>query len=234
MRASDIAHHALVLDPFDARAYHVNAHVCENVCEMIDRVDAGLDWMCRHVDSWARDTVVATHCWWHISLFHLALGKVDRALSLYDRGVRLSEPLVIFEMIDAASLLWRIELPGRAAGRRWRALAAAWAAHVDDAFCTFNDVHAMMAFVGARRWRLARQTERAHVRQRSEPTRQEDATRQVGLEIEFRTTRSCTPAMSQQRPVCTSARLHRAGRQQALLPSATATARTRRLRGSHE
>jgi hypothetical protein len=32
---------------------------------------------------------------------------------------------------------------------RWYELADAWAPHAEDGFCNFNDLHAMLAFVGA-------------------------------------------------------------------------------------
>ena len=41
-------------------------------------------------------------------------------------------------------------MPGCDPGDRWRELADAWAPRSDDGFCSFNDVHAMLAFVGAR------------------------------------------------------------------------------------
>jgi hypothetical protein len=77
-RAQDFAHRALALDPFDARAHHVLAHVFE----MADRPAAGVQWMHENMEYWATDTVVATHCWWHLALFHLAQGEAGRAMYL--------------------------------------------------------------------------------------------------------------------------------------------------------
>jgi hypothetical protein len=48
-------------------------------------------------------------------------------------------------------LLWRLELRGADVGDRWQALADDWTALADDGFYAFNDVHALMAFVGAGR-----------------------------------------------------------------------------------
>jgi tetratricopeptide (TPR) repeat protein len=176
-RAGALAHQALALDPFDARAHHVLAHVFE----MTGRAEAGLDWMYRHVPYWAVDTVVATHCWWHVALFHLAEGDVERALSLYDRHVRSGRSRAISDMIDATSLLWRIDLQGADTGNRWSELASAWAPHIGDGFCTFSDLHAMMAFVGGRRWKLARHLERTLAWRQSQRTRHGHTTRQIGL-----------------------------------------------------
>ena len=176
-RAEEFGQRALALEPFDARAHHVLAHVYE----MTARADIGLHWMYQRVGYWATDTVVATHCWWHLALFHLAQGQVERALSLYDQHVRAGRSLEVADMIDAAALLWRIELQGGDAGARWNEIASAWAPHIADGFCTFNDLHAMIAFVGARAWNLARRLERELARRQSGHTRHGETTRRVGL-----------------------------------------------------
>ncbi len=176
-RAREFAQQALAFDPLDARAHHVVAHVFE----MTGRADAGLDWMYRNVPYWAVGTVVAVHGWWHVALFHLAKGQVDDALSLYDGRIRAGRSPAMSDMIDAASLLWRIELLGGNVGARWGELAAAWAPHVADGFCTFTDVHAAIAFAGARDWNLAKRLEHELVRRCSQPGRYGETTRQVGL-----------------------------------------------------
>jgi len=176
-RAEAAAKEALALDPFDARAHHALAHVFE----MTDRGADGVRWMRDNMRYWAAGTEVATHCWWHIALFHLAQDEVDRALSLYDVRIRAGRPHDVAAMIDAASLLWRIELQGGSAGARWDELAMAWAPHIGDGFCSFTDVHAMLSFVGARRWDLARRLERELARRQSESTRHGKTTRLIGL-----------------------------------------------------
>ena len=178
-RAAEYGEQALGLNPFDARAHHVMAHVFE----MTDRPDAGVAWMHEHVDCWATGTIVATHCWWHLALFHLARGEVGRALSLYDLRVRAGRSPAVSDLIDAAALLWRIDMDGSGGDTkaRWNELASAWAPHVADGFCTFNDIHAMIAFVGARDWDLARCLENELVRRKSRKTRHGVTTRTVGL-----------------------------------------------------
>jgi tetratricopeptide (TPR) repeat protein len=176
-RAEQEARAALALNAFDARAHHVMAHVFE----MTGRPDAGVRWMNEHIAYWGAGTVVATHCFWHLALFHLALGQVDQALTLYDRRVRAGQSTAITDLIDAAALLWRAELSGGNIGSRWGKLAAAWAPHIDDGFCSFTDMHAMLAFVGARDWDRAQRLERALARGASLATRYGETTRQVGL-----------------------------------------------------
>lgn len=176
-RAEQAARSALALNASDARAHHVMAHVFE----MTKRPDAGVRWMNEHIGSWAIGTVVATHCWWHLALFHLAQGQLDRALALYDGRIRASRSSEIADMIDATALLWRIRLRGGNTGSRWAELAATWAPHIEDGFCSFNDLHAMLAFVGAGDWDRAERLQRAVVRNASMPTRYGETTRLLGL-----------------------------------------------------
>ena len=175
--AERTAQAALALEPADARAHHVMAHVFE----MTRRPAAGLRWMSDHLDVWSEGTVVAAHIWWHVALFHLAQDDLDGALALYDRRLAATGDNDIAVLIDASALLWRIHLLGGATGTRWSALAAAWSSHVDDAFCTFTDLHAMLAFVGAADWALAHRLEGILRRGQSLPTRHGATTRLIGL-----------------------------------------------------
>jgi len=175
--AEQAARAALDLNPVDARAHHVLAHVFETT----NRAHAGLSWMNKHVACWSTDTVVATHCWWHMALFHLTQEEPNRALALYDRRVRAGYSGEVSDLIDGAASLWRIELLGGKTGVRWAELASAWAPHIDDRFCSFSDLHAMMAFVGARDWARAQGLERTLARAQLLPTRHGWTTRQLGL-----------------------------------------------------
>lgn len=184
-RAEGAAQAALALDERDARAHHAMAHVFETS----DRADAGVRWLSEHACAWSEGTFVATHLWWHLALFHLARGESDVALALYDRRVRTGcdrrtgtgVPADVADLIDASALLWRVQLHGIDAGARWGELAAAWAPYVDDAYCSFSDVHAMLAFVGAGDEINARRLEQALMRSGSLPTRHGESTRQLGL-----------------------------------------------------
>jgi hypothetical protein len=52
------------------------------------------------------------------------------------------------ERIDAASLLWRLELEGVDVGDRWGAVSKQWAPHIHEHVLAFNDLH--LAFAVAR------------------------------------------------------------------------------------
>ena len=45
-------------------------------------------------------------------------------------------------------MLWRLHLRGIDVGERWRAVADGWEPMAEDGYYAFNDMHAMMAFVG--------------------------------------------------------------------------------------
>lgn len=168
---------ALALNPQDARAHHVMAHVFE----MTGRADEGLRWLHEHRACWADHSAVATHCWWHLALFLIERGQAAAALDVYDQRVRVDRSGAIADLIDASALLWRLQLRGHDAGVRWEELCNAWEAHIADGFCSFTDVHAMLAFVGARDWARARRLERALAVSETRPTRHGKTTRQLGL-----------------------------------------------------
>ena len=175
--ATDRGLWALDLNPADARAHHALTHVYEMTGEAI----GGARWMRDRLGFWSVGTFSATHCWWHWALFHLAQGEVGAALELYDRRIRLGRSRELADMIDAASLLWRIELLDVDTAGRWPELASVWAEHIEDAYCTFSDVHAMLALVGARDWKAAGHLEDALLRRQARNTRYGVTTSLVGL-----------------------------------------------------
>ena len=169
------ARRALQLEPLDLRAHHAVAHVLE----MEGRSAEGLRWMGARAAFWTDAGAASTHLWWHLALYHLALGRPEQALAIYDRRVPLG---ALSELIDASALLWRLHLGEVDVGRRFHDLAARWQPHAKDAHCAFNDLHAMMAFAGARRWDLAHEllaAQSARVARLGGANR--DMTRLVGL-----------------------------------------------------
>jgi hypothetical protein len=57
------------------------------------------------------------------------------------------------DMLDASAMLWRLNLRGIDVGDRWNAVADGWEPMAGAGNYAFNDMHAMMAFVGAGRTR---------------------------------------------------------------------------------
>ncbi len=145
--AEETGRAAVASEPRDPWAIHAVAHVLE----MQGRLGDGVGWYNDRRDDWASDNMFAFHNWWHLSLYHLDRGEIDRVLEIYDTGVRPQASDVVLEMLDASALLWRLHLDGVDVGDRWVELADTWEGTVDDGYYAFNDVHAMMAFVGAGR-----------------------------------------------------------------------------------
>ncbi len=175
--AEAFARRALEMNPYDARAHHVLAHVFE----MTGRPERGLELMRERLPYWTNAGMVASHCWWHVALYLLGCGRTGEALSVYDRALRAGATPAVSELIDASALLWRLYLRGEDCGARPAALARDWLPRIGDGFCTFNDLHAMMAFVAAGEWDAAGRLLHALTRRQLLPTHYGEMTRTVGL-----------------------------------------------------
>jgi tetratricopeptide (TPR) repeat protein len=139
---------AVERDPNDVWGHHAVVHTYE----MQGRVEDGLQFVDGRRDAWTTDNVFVVHNTWHEALYNLDLGNTDRVLELYDATIHNdeSEPVAI-EMLDASALLWRLYLNGIETAGRWRSLADAWAAIDTEPWYAFNDMHAVMAYIGADR-----------------------------------------------------------------------------------
>lgn len=146
-RAESAGRRAVELEARDGWAQHAVAHVLE----MTGRKRDGITWMRANPTAWSRDSFFAVHNWWHVAVFHLDLGEIDAVFELFDGAIYGSRSRLVLEMIDAAALLWRLELRGIDVGARWSALADGWEPHAASGNYTFNDVHATMAFLRADR-----------------------------------------------------------------------------------
>ncbi|MBM3489894.1 MAG: tetratricopeptide repeat protein [Alphaproteobacteria bacterium] len=147
VRAEETGRRALALNPRDPWAVHAVAHVME----MQGRTADGIAWLTSRAADWSVENMFAFHNWWHLALYHLDRGDIDRVLALYDSKVRPSPSAVALEMLDASSLLWRLHLRQVDVGQRWRELADKWAGMAEDGYYAFNDLHAMMSFVATGR-----------------------------------------------------------------------------------
>jgi hypothetical protein len=157
--AEKLGREAVSLQPRDAWAQHAVVHVLE----MQDRRDEGVAWM-RSQTGWQLDNGLAVHNWWHLALHHLGRGDIAMVLELYDGPVRADDAPSQLAMVDAAALLWRLQLQDVPLGDRWERLAQRWSPLAGEAWFTFNDWHAAMAFAAAGRadllqTKLAAQTE---------------------------------------------------------------------------
>lgn len=135
------------LERRDGWGWHAVAHVME----MTQRPRDGIAWLRGEGAAWAQESFLAVHNWWHLALYYLELDEVDEVLRLFDGPLYGHRSGIVLDMIDASALLWRLHLRGVNVASRWEALAANWAPIATAGNYAFNDMHAMMAFVGADR-----------------------------------------------------------------------------------
>jgi hypothetical protein len=146
-RAETLGRRSVELEPRDGWGWHAVAHVLE----MQDRRRDGIVWLTQDTPAWSEGSFFAVHNWWHLTLFHLGLDQIDEVMALLDQRVLGSASPVVLDLVDASALLWRLQLRGVNVGDRWDAVAARWADVSGASIYAFNDLHAMMAFVGADR-----------------------------------------------------------------------------------
>jgi hypothetical protein len=176
-RAESSGRRALELGRYDAWAVHAVTHVFE----MNGRVDGGIDWLESRIDDWAPGNGLAYHNFWHMGLFLLQDGKEQRVLELFDRHIWPKPSSIALEMVDAASLLWRLNLRGVNVGTRAASVADAWSDTGYHGYYAFNDAHAAMAFVADGRLAQARAIVAELERRAGEDGSNAAMSREVGL-----------------------------------------------------
>jgi tetratricopeptide (TPR) repeat protein len=146
-QALEAGHAALALERRDAWAVHAVAHVHE----MQGQWERGAAWLNSRRTDWAPDNSFAFHNWWHLAVFHLERCDTGAALALLDSQVAPGAATVL-QRIDVTALMWRLHLMGVDLGERWSTSADGWPVQAPDAGYTgFNDVHAVLAQIGAGR-----------------------------------------------------------------------------------
>jgi tetratricopeptide (TPR) repeat protein len=140
---------ALSIQPRDGWAVHAAVHVME----MQGRIGEGIDFLTSRERDWAPDNSFAFHNFWHLALFCLDGADYDRALALYDGHIHPEPAAYVLSLLDATSLLWRLQLEGVDTGERFERVADDWEARLDgeSGFYAFNDAHTAMAFAATGR-----------------------------------------------------------------------------------
>ena len=151
-QAEALGRRAIEIEPHDGWAQHAVAHVMEMQCRQRD----GISWMRDNEAGWTDRSFFQIHNWWHLSLFHYELGETEEVLALFDGPIYGGRSPLALNLLDASAILWRLMLGGVDVGSRWAPLAESWLPKARDGNYAFNDMHAMMAFVGAGRSDTAR------------------------------------------------------------------------------
>lgn len=150
-RAEALALRSLELEPFNAVAIHVVAHVME----MQGRTLEGIEWLYSNRDIWSGNAGFAIHIAWHLALFHLDCSDTDKALAIYDETIAPSPASSINALVDASALLWRFFIRGMDVQNRWNDVADCWSRYALAGRRAFTLVHAVMAFAAAGRTKQA-------------------------------------------------------------------------------
>lgn len=135
---------AVELNPSDTWAIHAVAHVLE----MEGRTIEGIGWLSDLKAHWLPASGLAVHQWWHLALYLIERNRIEEVLAIYDDGIRGGKSGALLDLVDAAALLWRLQLIGINVGDRWDELTAQWFDHVDDHVLVFNDLHIGFVAVG--------------------------------------------------------------------------------------
>jgi len=179
-RADIYGRQAVDADPCDGWAVHAVAHVNE----MRGDLDAGVPWLADNAQYWAPESGFKYHNFWHLALLYLDKGDIGQVLKLFDEEVRPDpNSQIVLEWIDASALLWRLHLEGVDVGDRFEKLAACWQRAGEDAFYAFNDLHAIMAFLGAGRATDAERTLKAMRAAAADTGDNAYMTRKIGLPL---------------------------------------------------
>lgn len=119
------------------------------------RYREGIAWMDERRDDWSRNRYMRIHVWWHYAVFHLYQMDFDRVLDIYHSEIRRKNDLYGCEDLDAVGLLWRLSLIGVDIADLWQDVAAHWTPNIGISSYWFNDIHALMAVLGAKQTTLA-------------------------------------------------------------------------------
>lgn len=144
-QAEDTGRAALEINRRDPWAVHAVTHVYE----MQGRHRAGAGWLASREPDWAVDNGFSFHNRFHAALFQMEEMDTGAATAVYDRYLAGANDMAL-QRVDRAAILWRLKLLGVNVRERFDALRRCWQVQAPDAgFYAFNDVHAMIAGIGA-------------------------------------------------------------------------------------
>lgn len=145
-QAEDAGRRALSLNPKVPWAVHAVAHVME----MQGRCEDGAAWLRQYQEHWCAGNGFSGHLWWHTGLFRLEGMDLEGVLRLADKHLAADRLQITLQRIDAAALLWRLRLLGVDVAARCARLLEGWDLAPQAAgYYAFNDLHAVLAMLGA-------------------------------------------------------------------------------------
>ncbi|MDD1793037.1 tetratricopeptide repeat protein [Enterovibrio sp. ZSDZ42] len=138
--AEKYARRAVEINPSDMWAVHSMAHVLE----MNARTDEGIAWIEARQNDLPTHNAFVGHIWWHLGLFYLEQGHVNKVLSLFDEYIYPEASSFYLSVQNGASLLKRLEFVGVDVGNRWDRLYQGVKDSVGDYLYLFTELHTAM------------------------------------------------------------------------------------------
>jgi tetratricopeptide (TPR) repeat protein len=139
---------SMAAHPRNAHGAHVRAHVLYEGGEDA----AGLAYLDEWLKEYPATAQLHCHLTWHVAIFSLGAGRLDRAWQAYSGGVApgASWGPPVNTLTDAASFLWRAELAGSPRdASRWSAVRDYATRAFPKPGVTFCDVHSAVAYAAA-------------------------------------------------------------------------------------
>ncbi|XP_022807218.1 tetratricopeptide repeat protein 38-like [Stylophora pistillata] len=138
----------LELNPRDCWSTHAEAHVIETE----GRQDEGIKFLSTTLNDWTMGAMLACQNYWHWALYQIEKGEHQAAVDIYDEEVgKRCLAGAMLDLVDASSLLCRLQMEGVDANDRWRELFHLRESHTDDHILVFNAVHMLMCTLGAKK-----------------------------------------------------------------------------------
>jgi tetratricopeptide (TPR) repeat protein len=143
-RADAMIDRSLALNPRNAHAAHIRAHVYYEAGE----AGTGIDYLDNWLGGYDRSALLHGHLSWHVGLWAMYEGDTARMWQKMDAdvGPDVAEGLPINVLTDTASMLYRAELAGLSVDpARWRAISDYAKKFFAKPSIAFADVHAALA-----------------------------------------------------------------------------------------
>src|SRR4029453_3331133 len=146
--ALELIERSMATNPKNAHGAHIKAHVLYEMGE--DRT--ALDYLDAWLPTYPREGLMHCHISWHVALFALMLGDVERAWQVYQAQVHPGGAWgpALNVATDAPAFLWRSELAGQARGpAMWKDVHDYARTTFPKAGVPFVDVHRALAHAAA-------------------------------------------------------------------------------------
>jgi hypothetical protein len=142
------AERALTIEPRNPWAQHALSHVLIRQ----GRVDEGLARMKAFLPLLATcGRPIHSHDAWHLALLHLEQLDFAATVRVFHDHIWGITPDFVVEQLDAISLLWRVEMAGKAMDAQWPAIAEHIAARAVETFMPYMNAHYVYALARAGR-----------------------------------------------------------------------------------